>query len=182
MMPRGGLPPTAIGLPARLGSATTAAAANIACLGPPTWSSKGKGQLGQLQAGRRARATISEWLGPVRWDLALRHGSQFLERAAAHAAVVPARFDRAPLASIQTATLPAAPGKAGQCDDLFPQRVVHCNGQHAVAIHLGHLPQEVGPMIGPSLEDVILPLMNHLVRQRARDLVLAEWSLCEGSR
>src|SRR5262249_62313967 len=96
----------------------------IACLGPPTWSSKGKGQLGQLQAGRRARATISEWLGPVRWDLALRHGSQFLERAAAHAAVVPARFDRAPLASIQTATLPAPPGQGGQAGELFPQRAV----------------------------------------------------------
>jgi hypothetical protein len=45
--------------------------------------------------------------------------------------------------------------------------------QSAVSIHLGHLAEKVHPMIRPPLQDVVLPLMNHFVRQRAQDLLLA---------
>ena len=45
--------------------------------------------------------------------------------------------------------------------------------QGAVPIHLGHLAKKIRPMTRPSLQDVVLPLMNHFVRQRAHDLLLA---------
>jgi hypothetical protein len=45
--------------------------------------------------------------------------------------------------------------------------------QGAVPIHLGHLAKKIRPMIRPPLLDVVLPLMNHFVRQRAHDLLLA---------
>jgi hypothetical protein len=47
----------------------------------------------------------------------------------------------------------------------------YCQG--AVPIHLGHLAEKVRPMIRPPLQDVVLPLMNHFVRQRIHDLLLA---------
>jgi hypothetical protein len=45
--------------------------------------------------------------------------------------------------------------------------------QGAIPIHLGHLAEKIRSMIGSSLQDVVLPLMNHFVRQRAQDLLLA---------
>jgi hypothetical protein len=45
--------------------------------------------------------------------------------------------------------------------------------QGAVPIHLGHLAEKIRPMIRSPLQDVELPLMNHFVRQRAQDLLLA---------
>jgi len=96
--------------------------------------------------------------------------------------MVPARFDGPSLATIHTAALPAAPGKAGERDDLLLQRMVRRYGQHAITIHLGHLSQKVGSVVGTSLEDVVLPLMDHFVGQRAREFVLAIRSLREGLR
>jgi hypothetical protein len=45
--------------------------------------------------------------------------------------------------------------------------------QGAIPIHLGHLAEKVRSMIRSPLQDVELPLMNHFVRQRAQDLLLA---------
>jgi hypothetical protein len=45
--------------------------------------------------------------------------------------------------------------------------------QGSVTIHLGHLAEKIRPMIRPPFQDVILPLMNHFVRQRVHDLLLA---------
>jgi hypothetical protein len=42
-----------------------------------------------------------------------------------------------------------------------------------VLIHLGHLTEKIRPMIRSPLEDVVLPLMDHFVGQRAHDLLLA---------
>jgi hypothetical protein len=42
-----------------------------------------------------------------------------------------------------------------------------------VPIHLGHLTEKIRPMIRSPLEDVVLPLMDHFVGQRAHDLLLA---------
>src|SRR5574341_132084 len=194
MMPRGGRPPTATGLPARVGSAMTAAEANIASTSPKrirrdqriarpqNLSLKGKGQLDWFQAARMEQATIARWLGLVWWDLAPCDRPQLLERPTTDAAVMSARFDRRTLASVHTAALPAAPGKAGQCKDLLLQRMIDRDGQQAIAIHFSHLPQKVRPVIGTPLEDVILPLVNHFVRQRARDFVLAIDGLRGSSR
>jgi hypothetical protein len=51
--------------------------------------------------------------------------------------------------------------------------MVDGNRQGAVPIHLGHLAEKIRTMIRPPLQDVVLPLMNHFVRQRAHDLLLA---------
>jgi hypothetical protein len=45
--------------------------------------------------------------------------------------------------------------------------------QGAAPIHLGHLAEKIRPMIRPPFQDVELPLMNHFMRQRIHDLLLA---------
>jgi hypothetical protein len=45
--------------------------------------------------------------------------------------------------------------------------------QGTVPIHLGHLAEKIRPMIRPPFQDIVLPLMNHFVRQRAHDLLLS---------
>jgi hypothetical protein len=45
--------------------------------------------------------------------------------------------------------------------------------QGAVPIHLGHLAEKIRSMIRPPFQDIELPLMNHFVRQRIHDLLLA---------
>jgi hypothetical protein len=45
--------------------------------------------------------------------------------------------------------------------------------QGSVPVHLGHLAEKIRSMIRPPFQDVVLPLMNHLVRQRIHDLLLA---------
>jgi len=51
--------------------------------------------------------------------------------------------------------------------------MVDCDGQGAVPIHLGHLAEKIWSMIRSPLQDVVLPLMNHFVCQRAHDLLFA---------
>jgi hypothetical protein len=51
--------------------------------------------------------------------------------------------------------------------------MVNGDRQGAVPIHLGHLAEKIRPMIRPPFQDIVLPLMNHFVRQRAHDLPLA---------
>jgi hypothetical protein len=96
--------------------------------------------------------------------------------------MVSLRLDRPALASVHMATLPAAPGKLGQCEDFLMEGMIDRNSQRTIAIHLGHLPEEVGSVVGASLGQVILPLMDHFMRQRARDFLFAIGRLCEGLR
>jgi hypothetical protein len=51
--------------------------------------------------------------------------------------------------------------------------------QSTVPIHLDHLAEKIRPMIRSALQDVVLPLMNHLVRQRVHDLLLAILALLD---
>jgi hypothetical protein len=51
--------------------------------------------------------------------------------------------------------------------------MVDCDGQGAVPIYLGHLAEKIWSMIRSPLQDVVLPLMNHFVCQRAHDLLFA---------
>lgn len=44
-----------------------------------------------------------------------------------------------------------------------------CHG--AAPIHLSHFAEEVRSMIRPPLQDVVLPLMNHFMRQRIYDFL-----------
>ena len=51
--------------------------------------------------------------------------------------------------------------------------MVEGDGQGAVPIHLGHLAEKIRSMIRSPLEDVVLTLMNHFVRQGIHDFLLA---------
>jgi hypothetical protein len=51
--------------------------------------------------------------------------------------------------------------------------MVDGDGQCTAPIHLGHLTEKIRSMIRPPLQDVVLPLMNHFVRQRIHDFLLA---------
>lgn len=84
-----------------------------------------------------------------------------------------ARLDRPPLAMVNAAALPAAPSKAGQGEHFLLEGMVDRDGQCAVPIHFGHLSEKFSSVIRPPLEDVVLPLMDHLVRQCADELVPA---------
>jgi hypothetical protein len=42
-----------------------------------------------------------------------------------------------------------------------------------VPIHLGHLAKKIRTVVRSPFQDVVLPLMNHFVCQRAHDLLLA---------
>lgn len=84
-----------------------------------------------------------------------------------------ARLDRPPLAMVNAAALPAAPGKAGQGEHFLLEGMVDRDGQCAVPIHFGHLSEKFSSVIRPPLEDVVLPLMNHLMREGADELVPA---------
>jgi len=42
----------------------------------------------------------------------------------------------------------------------------------AVPIHFGHFAEKIRPMVRPPLQDIVLPLMNHFMRQRTHDLLL----------
>jgi hypothetical protein len=44
--------------------------------------------------------------------------------------------------------------------------------QDTVPIHLGHFAEKIRPMIRPTFQGVVLPLMNHFVRQRIHDFPL----------
>jgi hypothetical protein len=57
--------------------------------------------------------------------------------------------------------------------------MVDGNRQGPVPIHFGHLAEKIWPMIRMPLEDVILPLMNHLVRQRVHDFLFAIFALLD---
>jgi hypothetical protein len=46
-----------------------------------------------------------------------------------------------------------------------------CEG--TVPIHLGHLAKKIRAVVRSPFQDVVLPLMNHFVCQRAHDLLLA---------
>lgn len=100
------------------------------------------------------------------------HRSQFLKQAFADAAMVPTRLNRASLASVHVAALSAAPGESSQGEDFLLQRMVDGDCQSPVPVHFGHLAEKIRPMVRPPLQDVVLPLMNHLVRQRIHDLLL----------
>jgi hypothetical protein len=93
--------------------------------------------------------------------------------------MMPSRLNRPPLAPIDAAALPAPPREAGEGEHFVLQRVVDRNGEGAVAIHFCHLAEKIRSMAGASLENVILPLMDHLMGQRADELGKAMWRLSQ---
>jgi hypothetical protein len=66
--------------------------------------------------------------------------AQFLERAPALTALVPARFDGFPLAAIDPSAVLATPREARQGQHFFLERMVGCDRDLARAIDFRHLP------------------------------------------
>jgi hypothetical protein len=88
-------------------------------------------------------------------------------------------LNRSSLASVYSAALPTTPGELCESQDFLLQGMVDGDRESAVSIHLGHLSEKVRSMVWPPLQDIVLPLMNHFVRQRAPDLLLAILALLD---
>lgn len=80
-------------------------------------------------------------------------------------------LDRPSLALVYPAALPAAPGESRKGEDFLLERVIDGDRQCAIPIHLGHLTEKIRSMVRSSLQNVVLPLMNHFVCQRIDDLL-----------
>ena len=93
--------------------------------------------------------------------------------------MVSTRLNRSSLASIYPAALPTAPSELCKSQDFLLQGMVDGDRESAVPIHLGHLPEKARPMVWPLFQNVVLPLMNHFVRQRAPNLLLAILALLD---
>jgi len=77
--------------------------------------------------------------------------------------------DSAPLSFIDFPASSALPGVRGKCPDRLVEPVPDRDAE-PIAVHGRHLVGKVRSVVRSSLEDIELPLVNHLVRQRADDL------------
>lgn len=82
-------------------------------------------------------------------------------------------LNRPSLTSVDPAALATAPGKAGERQDFLLERVVNRDGQDTPPVHLGHLSKKIQAMVRAPLENVVLPLVNHLMRKGAHELIAA---------
>src|SRR5688572_11916688 len=87
--------------------------------------------------------------------------------------MVAPRLDRPPLTAVDAPTASATPGKPGQCKHFLLERVVDGHSKSAVAVHLRHLSEKVGPVIWPPLEHVELPLVDHFMCEGADEFLRA---------
>ena len=85
---------------------------------------------------------------------------------------MPLRFNGLALTPIYSPAVPTAPGKPREREHFFLQRVIRRDGHFTSAIHLCHLPDKVQAVIGPALQHVELPLMNHLMGERVKQFPL----------
>ena len=77
---------------------------------------------------------------------------------------MPARLNGPTVSLVDATAVLAPPGISGQCGHFFAQRVIDRDAK-AVSIHLGHHAAKIGAMIRATLQDIVLPLVNHFVRQ-----------------
>src|SRR5213594_3009685 len=180
MMPRGGGDPTATSFPARAGFATMAEEANIASTSPKTiWRGQrgvtiradgvwliAYSQSGEQSTWRIAYSLWSDIPTSCHKPYALLVCRQLPQLSSAGPALVVAWPDGAPLALIDPAAPQAAPGIFGQCANRVV-KVVADRDVQAVAIHRRHFFAKVRAVVRPFLENIELPLVDHLVRQRA---------------
>src|SRR5574340_571752 len=170
MMPRGGGPPTATGLPASDGSARTAAEANMASISPKRIC--------------LVQRTDMKGLCDCEWEDDLRAGvgrlylvqssvvlcnDHLTQRSPTGPAAVPSRLDGPALPSIDVSALLAAPGILGQGGHLSAKRVVDRDAE-AVLIHPHHHAAKIGAMVRAALQDIVLPLMDHFMRECGQGL------------
>lgn len=87
--------------------------------------------------------------------------------------MVATRLNRSSLTTVQLTTLPAVLSESRERENFLLQRVVDGDREGFVPIHLSHLTEKVGPVIRPPLQTVVLPLMNHFVREGIHDFLSA---------
>jgi len=78
-------------------------------------------------------------------------------------------LDRASLSFIDFPASSALPGVRGKCPDRLVVPMADRDAQ-SIAVHGRHFARKVRSVIRSSFEHIELPLVNHLVRQRADDL------------
>ena len=91
----------------------------------------------------------------------------------AESADVEAGVDGSSEATIDLSTPLAPPGMSRQRVHFVREGVINRDVKRPVPVDLSHLPSKIRPMIGPALEDVVLPLMDHLVGQGVQDELFA---------
>jgi len=94
------------------------------------------------------------------------------QHSAAGSAPVPAWPNGALLSFVGSAAPLALPNIFSKSLRLFGKRVVDRDSQEPTPIHLSHLHEKVRSMVRSSLEHVELPLVNHLMRERAQGFLL----------
>jgi hypothetical protein len=94
-----------------------------------------------------------------------------------HTAEVAARVDGSSPATIEFSALLALPDMSCECPHFLREGVINRDTQKPVTVDLPHLSTKVRPMIRSSLQDVILPLMDHLVGQCVEDDLFAAHSI-----
>jgi hypothetical protein len=77
---------------------------------------------------------------------------------------MPPRLDGPALPSVEVSASLTAPGILGEGGYLMAKRVVDRNAE-AVSIHLSHHAAKIRPMVRAALQDIVLPLMDHFMRE-----------------
>ena len=96
---------------------------------------------------------------------------QFAQVAETLTAPVTTGTNRLSLPMVITAAFRTAPGVFGQRMDGLIQRVADRDPE-TVAVHDRHHSMKLGPVIRVPLQNIVLPLVNHLVRQRPDNLLI----------
>jgi hypothetical protein len=102
---------------------------------------------------------------------------QLLQWTMTHTAEVAARVDGSSPATIDFSAPLASPDMSRERLHFLGEGVINRDTQPPVAVNLPHLSSKVRPMIRSALQDVVLPLMDHLVGQCVEDDLLAAHSI-----
>jgi hypothetical protein len=81
-------------------------------------------------------------------------------------------LDRPALAPVQISALLAPPGIAGERIHFLVEGMIDRDSQ-PVLIHAMHHPPEIGAVIRPPLQNIVLPLMDDFMRERGDQFALA---------
>lgn len=93
----------------------------------------------------------------------------FFQRTTTQGADMAARMDGSSPTTVDFSTPLAPPGMSCQRPRFVRQRVVNGNAEEPVTVDLPHLSSKVRTMIRPAFQNVVLPLMDHLVGQCVED-------------
>jgi len=85
---------------------------------------------------------------------------------------MPLGLDRPTLSPVDPSTVQTAPRKSRQGEHFLLKRVVCGDGHLTRSIHLPHLLEKVQAVIRPPLQDIELPLVDHLMGEGIQEFLL----------